>query len=230
MNEKLLETLIEISLSLKCIAKSLEQAEHVFESVRQKEEREHENKVRAGKRSAKVRKRKFGTSQPTSTSLTLSPNTPNSPNTTEHVFESVRDKAKVEGQLTRFFLSTYCQAYKARYGINPIFTPKARGLSKSIAKAVSPERLQALVAAYLQMDDAWFKTRCHDIETLHANLNKVAISLMNGSNDPHEKDYWSKVYGETDLRVTDNPHESNLGRTPLPSGTGRSLLADVPPR
>lgn len=129
-------------------------------------------------------------------------------------------------------IATYCEAYKLRYGINPVIDGKTQGQVSQLLKAVPATRLSELLQAYLQMDDPWFKTRCHDFSTFVGNLGKVAISLANGTQDPHEKRYWQKVYGETDgerdLPKAIAPDASDVARKELPRGTGSALLEKLP--
>lgn len=96
------------------------------------------------------------------------------------------------------FIATYCEAYKSRYGVNPIVTPKDGGICQRLLKAVPIEKARHLIQAYLQMEDRWFMTKCHDLVTFEQNLGKVAIALANGTKDPHEKDFWKHVFGGSD--------------------------------
>lgn len=125
-------------------------------------------------------------------------------------------------------LAKYCDAYKARYGIFPIIDGKAAGLAASLCRAVPVERLGSLLEAYVQMDDAWFKTRCHDFSTFSANIGKVAVALANGTQDPHEREYWRKVFGdgEGNVRGTITTNEGNLGRAALPGGASGDVLEE----
>jgi hypothetical protein len=105
--------------------------------------------------------------------------------------ESTELKA-ASGQLLR----AYCDAFKSRYGTRPVVDGKMVGLCKQVVLAVgSAEKACLLVQAYLQMEDRWFLTKCHDFVTFHQNMGKVAVSLASGTQDPHERKFWNTVFG-----------------------------------
>lgn len=117
-------------------------------------------------------------------------------------------------------IATYCESFKARYGTNPVITKKDAGIMTSLAKSIPQDKLSDLIQAYVQMDDRWFLTRLHDIPTLCANLSKVAVALVNGTNDPGEKLFWGKVFNEPDqICGTNETNGSNVGRKELSSRT-----------
>lgn len=103
-------------------------------------------------------------------------------------------KPKVEG--TNLLIATYCEAFKKRYGTNPVIDVKTAAIAKSLLTTLPLEKLQLLVQCYVQIEDNWFKTKCHDFVTFSMNLNRIATSLAMGTQDPHEKAYWLKVFGE----------------------------------
>jgi hypothetical protein len=78
------------------------------------------------------------------------------------------------------FIKAYCDAYKARYGSSPIIVGKQAGLVQNLLKAIPLEKAVDLVRAYLAMDDSWFLTKHHDLETFQANLNKISSYLEQG--------------------------------------------------
>lgn len=128
-------------------------------------------------------------------------------------------------------IAAYCDAFKARYGMNPPIDGKTAGLALQVLKTVPLHRAAELVQAYLQMDEQWFKTKCHDFPTFVQNLTKVAVALFNGTGDPHEKNYWQKVFGGNDgqdgLHGANPPAIGKLRGEPLQGGAGQSLLAGV---
>lgn len=132
----------------------------------------------------------------------------------------------------RELIAAYCDAFKARHGIFPVVDGKTAGLAKYVLQAVPLEKAKLMVQAYLQMDDPWFKTRFHDFDTFRGNLSKVAVSLANGTRDPHEREYWRKVFGdgEVDLRTRIEAYERDVGGEELPLREGRNLLAGPPER
>lgn len=134
---------------------------------------------------------------------------------------------------TAALVKSYCDAFKARYGLNPPIDGKTAGLASNLLKTMPLERAQALVQAYLQMEDKWFLIKCHDFPTFTQSITKVAVSLFHGTVDPHEKNYWAKVFGgSTDghesIPAADNALEGELGRAQLQSGADRPILEELP--
>lgn len=111
------------------------------------------------------------------------------------MMEPSKDLQCIKKKPGQDFIATYCEAYKKRYGVNPIVTPKDGGICQRLLKAVPLEKAKDLIQAYLQIEDRWFMTKCHDLVTFEQNLGKVAVALANGTKDPHEKDFWKKVFG-----------------------------------
>ena len=125
---------------------------------------------------------------------------------------------------------TYCEAYKKRYGCNPVVDGKVAGMAVRLLKAIPLERAQMLVQAYLQMDDPWFLKKAHAFDVLVQNLNVVAVSLANGTRDPHERGYWSRVFGEEvkhapgNIPIAGSAAAGKLGSPSLPGAPGRPAL------
>lgn len=99
-----------------------------------------------------------------------------------------------EAKKCRAFLGLYCDAFKARYGTNPIIDGKSAGLVSNVLKVIPLERAQDLVQAYLQMDSPWFKTRCHDLVCFSQNLSLIAVALASGSQNPADKIFWENIF------------------------------------
>lgn len=76
----------------------------------------------------------------------------------------------------RQIIAAYSEAFKARYNTNPLLDGKARGCVKRLVldEGLGISRIIDLVQSYLQMNDAWFLTKNHDLSTFEANLNKVS--------------------------------------------------------
>lgn len=87
------------------------------------------------------------------------------------------------------FLAAYVKSFQFRYGANtrPAIGGREAGLVKRILAANPLERSCALVQVYLQMDDKWFVTKCHDLVTFYENLGKVGLALDKGVRDPGKK-------------------------------------------
>jgi len=84
-------------------------------------------------------------------------------------------------------ISSYCNAFKSRYKVNPLMTPKDIAQVRQIIKSVGYDRAITAVQVYCQMDDPWFKKKNHDLQTLIGNMQKVLVALNTGS-DPDRKD------------------------------------------
>ena len=201
---------------LERIARALEQIAGLAldaEQTRTKLEQTRTKRREAGQKSAEIRLQKLGTAQPGGG-------------------VSNKTRTNAEQNSTHFVIKSYCEAYKEKYGINPIIDGKTTGLVKALTKTVPGERLRDLVQAYLQMDNPWFKTKCHDFVTFTQSLSQVAVALANGTEDPHERDYWRKVFGdgEENIRNATQTNERDVGGEALPSGTRGNSLASLPER
>lgn len=125
---------------------------------------------------------------------------------------------------TAKLVAAYCDAYKERHGSFPVVDGKAAGIARNLLRTLSLERAQDLVQAYLQMDTPWFRTRGWALDTLAQNLNVVALSLANGTKEPGDREYWTKVFGggETNdkgrISSTNREAEGNVYRPTLSSG------------
>lgn len=143
--------------------------------------------------------------------------------------KAVVAKPKKEEPRARAVVVAYCDAYKKKYGSHPVIDGKTAGLAKNLLKSLPLERVIDLVQAYLQMEDSFFKVRCHDFVTFTQNLNKVALALANGTSDPHEKDFWDKVFGRggndgRGIQSSDGAIGENLEQRRLSTGENKSLL------
>jgi hypothetical protein len=153
--------------------------------------------------------------------------------------QTVSAPARKRSADARPLIATYCEAFKSRYGTNPVVDGKAVGLASNILRTVPLQRAQELVQAYLQMEDRWFLTKCHDFGTFVQNISKVSVALANGTQDPQERAYWNKVFkrgigGSTHdgkpFQSTNRSDAADMGREALPSGTDGTLLGGIPGR
>lgn len=85
---------------------------------------------------------------------------------------------------SQLFIAAWVTAYQSRYKARPVIDGKTAGGVKRLLASVPLERACQLAQVYLQMDDPWFKTKCHDFETFAQNLNKVSVALETGNADP----------------------------------------------
>lgn len=93
------------------------------------------------------------------------------------------------------FIGTYVKAFQVKYppkGEGPPSRPdlrgKVQGQIKTYLKDVPIDRACDLIQAYCQMEDSWFKTKCHDFGTFLENQNKVSLALDRGE-DPSLPQY-----------------------------------------
>lgn len=76
---------------------------------------------------------------------------------------------------------TYCEEYKAKYGINPLSNPKYLGNMKSIIQAVgSLETTEAIIKHFFTMQENWYQVKKYSTAVLLDNLETVRLSLERG--------------------------------------------------
>lgn len=80
------------------------------------------------------------------------------------------------------FLGAYRSAFRGRYGNGARLDigKQATGRIQQLLADVPLERACALIEAYCGMNDSWFMTRGHDLETFMQNLTKVGLKLDTG--------------------------------------------------
>lgn len=163
-------------------------------------------KLRSGNRagglkSAEARKEKYGSAQPKSprSPLEVDFDNPRSPpevkashpnaititSTTTNPITKINTKKNNTGQSpdtavvgVRDFVSSYCEAFKKRYTTNPIVDGRSSGIAKRIVKSLGLPKAKALVESYLTMNDQWFITKGHDLQTFEGSLNKIEMHHM----------------------------------------------------
>lgn len=100
------------------------------------------------------------------------------------------------------FIGTYVKAFQSRYPAQegrapprPCLFGKVQGQIKKYLEEVPIDRACELIQAYCQMDDPWFKTKCHDFTTFAENQNKICIALDTGEDSSQSSNRidWSKV-------------------------------------
>lgn len=140
------------------------------------------------------------------------------------------EKAELANEVQQL-IKTYIDAFRARYGekARPDVGGKVQGQMRTLLKDHPLPRLVALVQAFVQMDDEWFKKKTHDFGSLVANIGKVQTALLNGTARAEDRSYWSRVWGndgKEDVRGTSREIEGGLrGGAELPRGTSKALMA-----
>lgn len=144
----------------------------------------------------------------------------------------VRTKV-IDGKEVHALIKAYIDAFRSRYGMKarPDVGGRVQGLMKTLLRDHPVARLTALIQAYCQMEDAWFKTKCHDFVSFYENLGKVQTALLNGTGRAEDKSYWDKVFGgsngEGSIPKTDRALASDVRGEVLPSRAGVPLLASA---
>lgn len=90
---------------------------------------------------------------------------------------------------TPLVIAAYVQAFQKRYGTKarPDLGGKSVGCLNRVIKDYGPEKSAIIVGAFLEMDDEWFKKKCHDLVTLEQNVHKVILALSTGNKNPSSK-------------------------------------------
>lgn len=136
-----------------------------------------------------------------------------------------------EGQKINVLIKCYIDSYKARYGqaARPDVSGRVQGLMKTLFRDYSLEKMTAIVQAFLQMDDEWFKKKAHDFPTLYENIGKVQTALNNGTGRAEDQSFWNKVQEKAnglpqDVQTPDRKIAGELRRPSLQGGASRALL------
>lgn len=90
---------------------------------------------------------------------------------------------------TPLVIAAYVQAFQKKYGskARPDLGGKSIGCLNRVIKDYGPEKSAIIVGAFLEMDDEWFKKKCHDLVTLEQNVHKVILALSTGNKNPSSK-------------------------------------------
>lgn len=126
----------------------------------------------------------------------------------------------------RLVLAAYVEAFQGRYGkqTRPDMGGRTQGLVKALLKSYSTERLQLLLQAYLQMEDRWFVTKCHDFPTFYENIGKVGVCLDKGK--PTTEKTWEDIIdGQGGVQQGNGEAQRPVAQC-LPSGEDGADLDD----
>lgn len=151
-------------------------------------ERAREAGKKGGLASAKSRLEKNGSAVPNGASNGKTPKRrrskteakPGEPKPSDSVSDSVSvsdsdsssstDSVSNTGQSV---IANYCDRWKIRYGTYPTFQDKDAKNLKRFAESVGLARAKDLIGSFLLMNDQWYLTKRHDIQTFLNNLNAV---------------------------------------------------------
>lgn len=75
-------------------------------------------------------------------------------------------------------VAVYCEAYKARYGHNPVIGGKEAGILTKFGE--NYPTWPTLIRGYLQMPDTWAVQRSHPVELLGSKLNEIQRFIQTG--------------------------------------------------
>lgn len=123
-------------------------------------------------------------------------------------------KVKVSKVDNSQVIATYCSSYKARYNARPEIDGKTMGLVNGLLKTHSSEKLCDLLQVYLQMNDKWFVTKCHDFATFKENLTKISTAMQTGVDigAPPKKKTWQEL---ADEREAEEKRMKENGEIPI---------------
>jgi hypothetical protein len=98
------------------------------------------------------------------------------------------EEEKKAGALAKRFIATYVKAYQKTYPAKgggppprPDLRDKVQGQIKTYLAQVPIDRACELIQVYCQMEDQWFRTKCHDFGSFIENQNKVSLALDTGT-------------------------------------------------
>lgn len=81
---------------------------------------------------------------------------------------------------TNRVIARYCELWKLRYDADAPISGRVAGQLKTFVKDHGETKALSFIEAYLEMPDAWFVTKRHDIPTMIANLNAIAQYMATG--------------------------------------------------
>jgi hypothetical protein len=114
------------------------------------------------------------------------------------------------------FIAGMVRNYYGRYKSRPIIDGKTLGEIKRLLKMMPAQKAVHLHQVYLQLDDPWFKTKCHDFTTFMSNLQKVANSLNTGQ--VQDGINWERVFDDDAGSIHETNEEAQRYiRGPLPT-------------
>jgi len=76
---------------------------------------------------------------------------------------------------TQKIIAAYCELFKSRYGSRAELNGKQSGMLASLVKSRSLDAAQNLLENYFALPDAYLVQRCHPVELIHTNMNRITV-------------------------------------------------------
>lgn len=97
----------------------------------------------------------------------------------ERLYAALSKKLKWKGKAkevtaTNVVIAAYFDAYRERFGSDPMKDPVAMSRLKAIVKLEGAEKIAPLMRTYLNMRDQYFETKGYDLGTFCMNITKIA--------------------------------------------------------
>lgn len=92
-----------------------------------------------------------------------------------------RTPAIAVAPIGRNLVAAYFDAYRNRYGSDPVLKAQDGKALKNFGERVGEAKAKEMLEAYLRMNHAWFITKAHDLTTFLQNLNQVSNFISTGS-------------------------------------------------
>lgn len=98
-------------------------------------------------------------------------------------------------------IGAFITAWQRRYpgGRRPDMGKPVQGMIKNFVAGRPLQECLDMIEVYLQMDDQWFITKCHDFGTLMTNLTKVSAALGSGKQNPGQES-WEEIHARNERR------------------------------
>lgn len=103
------------------------------------------------------------------------PNLTNQPNQTNH---------KQSKSATRDFIASYCEAWKAKYGENPIITKKEAGIAQRL---IAIPNIDWLMERFFESTDPFIVKNGHSLSIVESQLNKLLATGGNRDNGKYSE-------------------------------------------
>lgn len=174
-----------------------------FEWYSAKCEKLKANSSKGGIASAKARKDKFGTAQPSNRDRSIpevasnvsNPSSSSSSSSSKKEIQNRSAKGEVLSEPSptiQDFIGVYVKAFQTRYPEGrPDLGGKATGQIKSFLKDQNNfQRCCDLIQVFFQIEDTWFETKNYDFVTFTSNVTKIGNALDSGVSSSNGLQAW----------------------------------------